>query len=357
MRLILICAIVSVKFGYAQDLFQNVEYGHYSVKHYSTVVTDPDRLWDDSLTINREVQIQVWYPFTNISNKGYQYQDYFKFIGTENKYRDHDNPIGYGEKVYFYPARYFKVSENKLDSLKNFNMLASYSSTFPTGTTYPTIFFSQGASGRPINNVPLFELLASHGFVVVSYPSQAPNSNTSFVDNIPGGLKNQAVDLKMAYAYSIEHFPMVDKNNIHFAGISSGTLAQYFLIKENNLNPKSVTSFDGSILSKSMEPFFDGYQIPIFNCPVFVANRYHEGVNFNILEKLTNQKTTTFFFTNLRHADFSSGPLLYRIVNNFYGPANDGFIESYEYMISKWLYFISNGAINNSVKIDSAYLH
>lgn len=356
MRLLIVFIFLNIHFSYSQSLFRYVKYGNYSVKHYASILSDSNRLWDDSLKINRQVQIQVWYPSTNISNKKYQYQDYFEFIGTENKYANQNNPGEYGEKVYLYPARYFKAKEKELDSLKSFKMLASYGNSFPN-VSYPTVFFSQGASGRPINNVPLFELLASYGFVVVSYPSQAPNSNTRFIDNIADGLINQASDLKLIYEYSIEHLPIIDKNNIHFAGISSGTLAQYFLIKENDLNPKTVASLDGSILSKSMEPFFEGYQIPIFNCPVFVANRYHEGVNFDILNNLTSMSLTTLFFNNLRHADFSAGPLLYRIVDNFYGTANEGFIESYEYMISKWLYFLSDGAINNSVEIDNAYLH
>ena len=279
-------------FSQGQDFFKHVGYGANKVGFYSTILTDSTRFWDAEKDIKREIQLHVWFPTGEHKDRSL-YADYFEFVGKQNNYKAVKNPAATGERIHFYPARHFEADSFALEKLKKWKMRASLGVDFPSGK-HPTIFFSQGASGHPINNVTLFELLASHGFVVISFPTKPPDNKTTFRDDIKKGLQHQGEDLKFIYNYVMKAFSWISARETHFMGVSSGSLSSYFAIRDLGLKPQSFVSLDGSITSAIMEQFMDNFTLPLFDCKVLITARNLENLNTKMLEKYFQENSEEY---------------------------------------------------------------
>ncbi|MCK8479797.1 hypothetical protein [Psychroserpens algicola] len=332
--LVLVCF---ASLSYGQDFFKEIPYGNHKVNFYTEILTDSSRYWNKKDKIFRDVQIQLWFP-VNGRNGKIIYSDYFYFLGKSNNYKSITNPKARGERMHYFPARHFKSDSLQLIELSNISMRASRSNSLPKKIKKLIVFFS-GASGVPLNNTPLFELFATHGYTVLNFPSQSSNSEVSYRDNIEGGIKEQYLDAK--FLLSFLRSSLSETQEIHLIGVSSGSIAAYNLLENNDLKVASYVSLDGSVSYEIMKPFISNYKIPLLNVRTLLAFRDAEGLNEEFLSNPSEESFKILKYDNLRHADFSAGPLLYRYVDNFYGPAKKDFILSYESLIIEVLKFIS----------------
>ncbi|WP_299765584.1 alpha/beta hydrolase [uncultured Dokdonia sp.] len=229
--------------------------GKYTVgfKHYTA--TDSTRMYISKPDINasatfRPIPISIWYPSdSTIENEqSLSVLNYMEVLKEEEEWEHLPN---YFLLDWFY---YKNTSENQAH-LKE-GTTAFKDIPYAKGA-FPVIIYAPSFQASSIENFALCELLASHGYIVISSPSRGTVSKQ--FQKLERGIETQARDLEFLIK-EIAHYPISDMNHVGTMGFSFGGLSNVLLQMRNTVI-KANMSLDGTIryrhdLLKST-PFYD----------------------------------------------------------------------------------------------------
>ncbi len=179
-------------------------------------------------TIFRPLQISIWYPAkTNAESIKIKYEDYFYLQLLETGVVDltTDRKKEFVEKFF----KFEPVVIDKFDKELNVEMNAIKNASEANGS-FPVIVYGPSYSSTSFENALMFELLASHGYVVISSPSIGPYTRSMGGGQL--GLEAQARDLEFLIS-EVRNIPNADINKLTLMGFSWGGLSSVYTMARN----------------------------------------------------------------------------------------------------------------------------
>lgn len=188
----------------------------------------------------RPIQICVWYPAeVKRSAMPMPCKEYIHLMATEFDFEYRGDPMTHP----FMKERVSDFNKQQVDALMKANSNAYKNAPQKSGE-FPVIVYAPGGFGSSFENATLFEYLASHGFIVASYPS-TPIEEAGFADNSKWPLlfESRTRDLQFVIAF-ISRFPNTDMDNVGLMGFSLGG-ASIVSVASRDIRIKAVASLDG----------------------------------------------------------------------------------------------------------------
>jgi dienelactone hydrolase len=200
---------------------------------------------------SRPIQISLWYPATPEPGAvPVRVEEYFRARATETDFR---------------PPAADRV-EGQIAELKNLMMMewrvpperqaevrakldgcfaeraAAFKDAPPEAGPFPLIIHLPGYNGSP-TDYPLFEYLASRGYVVAAIPNMGAEKRE--IDDERLSLEVQARDMDFVLA-AMRGYPFVDAESVGASGMSWGGMSN-ILFAERNSRVSAVVTLDGAI--------------------------------------------------------------------------------------------------------------
>ncbi len=143
----------------------------------------------------------------------------------------------------FVKERVSDFNKRQVDALMKANS-SVYKNAPQKSEKFPVIVYAPGGFGSSFENATMFEYMASHGFIVASYPS-TPIEEAGFVDNSKWPLKfeSHARDLQFVISF-ISEFANTDMDNLGLMGFSLGGNSTVS-VASRDIRVKAVISLDG----------------------------------------------------------------------------------------------------------------
>lgn len=193
----------------------------------------------------RPVQALVWYPAAR-GGKPVSYRDYMDTIATEDDFTRT-------------PAEIKAMTEKRINANAGTRrdavlrevarpMLAvrdAAPARGEAGAKFPVVIYAPSYSAFAAENADLCELLASHGYIVLSSPSQGAHTRPMTVD--VEGVETQAADISYLIGYAAT-LPQADTDKVAVAGFSWGGLSNV-VAAARDARIKALVSLDGSLRS------------------------------------------------------------------------------------------------------------
>lgn len=175
----------------------------------------------------------------------------------------------------------------------------------PAQGRFPLVVYGPGADGEAFEGSVLFELLASHGYVVAAAPSTGTFRHPMDAQH-PRGLETQARDLETVMARMHDH-PAVDWSRTALVGWSWGGLAA-LLVPMRDARIDAVVSLDGSVAMHAAtlerSPWLDPGR---FRAPaLFFATSETAPRVVPFLDRVHYADTWLVEMSTLTHGDFAS---------------------------------------------------
>lgn len=226
--------------------------GKYQVGFKSFHEYDNSRSVPDSMSIflktplknrARPVQICVWYPAMVGGNTApMPYKDYIHLMATEFDFDYRGDPMEH-------PFVKERVLDNPFFVKEQVNAAVQATSTVfknapQASGKFPVIVYGPGGFGSSFENATLFEYLASHGYIVASYPS-TPIGNSAAEQPGLGAWLFEARARDMQFVIAFMHtFPHADMENLGLMGFSLGG-SSIVSVASRDIRVKAVVSLDG----------------------------------------------------------------------------------------------------------------
>ena len=307
-----------------------IKFGPYPVGHKKLITTDPNRTYDYTLgdttielinkPLGRPILLNIYYPAKK--KKGgsrLTVQDLWQFSGDEGmKY--------YLQKFESYEAemaKMYAIDENlniqdflgdttKYNSILE-NLFKNYASTVlfakdgldQLNHNLPVVIYHQGLGGTFDENILLLELLASHGFVVISSSFSSwhlgvgdTDASIQDIDFILENVVTKFTTNKQVFltghsfgANTIFNYPAVGKHKITaIAPLDSdyGYAYYYHMKKDNKPDLEKQTNY--------------------VDFPIFAAGRSE--AHFRMIDLLDKSKRTYVKMNNFLHNDFCAQTII-----------------------------------------------
>ena len=224
--------------SHAQEKWGNeINYGKYSVGYKTIHVKDYSRTYKMSSNSSfspRPMQIGVWYPTSN-KKKKYLKLEHFLFLENTEETLEELNV-----KNLVLPPRYNNIKIP--DELLKTNTHSIHNAKQAKGE-FPLLIYGTSQSSSGFDNIVLCEVLASHGFIVVTVASK--NEFNRRMPFTVRGMEAQARDMEFLYGLMYNH-KGVDNSRVGTFGFSFGGLSMVpFSIR--NKNVKAMVALDASI--------------------------------------------------------------------------------------------------------------
>ena len=202
--------------------------------------------------IARPLAISIWYPTSDpAAGRPVRLRRYYDATATETDFTPPDQEsldasLAQMSRVLTmeFGARGPRQAEviSRLDSVFALADLAREDAP-PAQGPFPLVLHLPGYDGSPKDPNPLFEYLASHGYVVMAVPNMGVRSRN--IDNEPMSMDVQARDLEFVYAWA-RNLPFVDPGRVATTGMSWGGMSNV-LFASRNAYVDAVVTFDGAI--------------------------------------------------------------------------------------------------------------
>jgi len=255
----------------------------------------------------RPLQICVWYPASvKRSSTPMPCKEYIHLMATEFDFDYQGDPITHP----FVKERVSDFNKQQLDSLMKANSSAYKNALQVTGK-FPVIVYGPGGFGSSFENATLFEYLASHGFIVASYPS-TPIEEAGFVDESKWPLlfESRARDLQFVIAFMCK-FPNADMDNLGLMGFSLGGTS-IVSVASRDIRAKAVVSLDGwhekDILKWLPFTDFRKFNMPFIN--LVNKDKTLEDPNCIVYDSIDHKDAYYVRFNKFGHIFFGSSWIL-----------------------------------------------
>lgn len=259
-------------------LSQNLNFGHHEVGFqvfheydYSRTIEQGD-VSEGSVAslhkIARPIQITVWYPAdSNQEIEPLLYQQYIQLMATQREFQYQGNMMEHPFiKESLYDNSFIKNSQ--LEIALKFETKALHNAQAKSGK-FPVLVWAPGSYGTSFENSTLFEFLASHGFVVASFPAVGmPHAPLDKIGEDGYWTYEAATrDLEFVVGF-LQQITSADLNKLGIMGFSLGG-GSAINMASRNIMVQAVASLDGSHSSQDLEmmPYIDldKITIPVMN--------------------------------------------------------------------------------------------
>jgi len=200
----------------------------------------------------RPLQISIWYPAaTDGSQAQMKYGTYYRALAGVTDFSEHDQEqlqrvVAEHKNILLMEWRVEPDRQDlvlaRLDSVFNEDAHAFADAPFHAGR-FPLILHMPGYNGHPLHHAPLFEFLASFGYVVVAVPNMG--MYTRNIENELLSIEVQARDLEFLLSL-VKTLPVVDTSRVGTTGMSWGGMSNV-LFAQRNFSVDAVLTLDGAI--------------------------------------------------------------------------------------------------------------
>lgn len=310
--LIISIALINSFICISQESFLklSIPFGSYSVGFKAIDTYDYSRSFSantDDKRINKEestfrpMQISIWYPAkNNVTKAKMKYEDYFFLRANETGAVNLTKELK--EKIITEFVETEPVSIDRFYKELKVNMSAIKDAKGAIGE-FPVIIYGPSWWATSYENALMFELLASHGYIVISSPSMGPDTREMPITRI--GIETQARDMEFLIS-KVRDFPNADINKLSLMGYSLGGLSDVLTMARN----KSIDAWIGldptiheeyGIFEKS--PYED---YSLFNVPtLFIQSLGFIGTT-PFYDKLIYSDAFMVNLPKLQHTNFAS---------------------------------------------------
>lgn len=254
-------------------------------------------------TMARPIQISVWYPagIEKTSNP-MPFKNYIDLMATQINFDFHGDPLQHP----FVKEMLLNNPFIKKDQLEM--ALATKSKAtrdaIPQAGSFPVLIYAPGSFGPGFENSTMFEYLASHGFIVASFPKgiNLDPTHQSGQNNL-WVFEPHARDMEYVIAF-MHKFPNANMNKLGLLGYSLGA-STIINVASRNREVKAVVSLDGLFNEAHMKsmPFLD---LKMINMPFFDIAANNEPSHKVVYDSITNQDAYRLVFNKFGHAFFGS---------------------------------------------------
>ena len=288
----------------------NVGFKHYTASdHTRTYFRKED--WT-ATSIPRPIPISIWYPTDTSTVTGGEMSilDYIKILQEEEEWEFLPEEFLFSWFPYLYdtPSNRAHLKEKA----------QGINEGIPKTGSFPVIIYAPSYQASSIENFALCELLASHGYIVISSPSRGTHSRKLTGGNIIDA-ETQARDIEFLIMEAGK-IPSTNIGKIAAIGFSFGGMSQ-MIAQMRNSNIQALVSLDGKerydyqTLSKS--PYFNRARINVpyihlsqkeIPTQVLKEDGIDEKLNteFQLYDSLPNSDIYRLKFHHLTHSYFSS---------------------------------------------------
>lgn len=317
--------------AYAQNWqWTNIKTGPFSPGYTTIVIKSYHRPFSTHPVTPRVLPIHVWYPSTQFSGATMKF---FDFVTAEK------NPAWGGLSA---SESLRSIVEQHVDSadvlnitqkLKEITSVSILHAAIPR-KKFPVVMLGTGLSAPGYFFTLLAEYLASHGYVVISFPSIQENLTEKFTFN-QRGLLNQVEDMELVLN-EIATLPYADINRLALAAWSVGGAAQILFQMKHRI-AKAAISLDAAsqyMYGKDLlihSVYFDSsaFTIPFLNLSAAAKPKFFVQRSNYFADTVAANKTE-FSFPGLSHSDFLSFKQYVQMLNRQAGNTKEPYEESCE---------------------------
>ncbi len=348
---------------YSQTSLKDIDLknGTYAVgfSHYTAI--DSTRSYISKPDINatpsfRPIPVSIWYPSTVVTKdkSPLSVLNYMEVLKEEEEWEHLPN---YFLLDWFYykntPANQQHLKENT----------TAFKDLAPAKGTFPVIIYAPGFEFSSIENFALCELLASHGYIVISSPSRGTVSKR--FKKPERAIETQARDLEFLIK-EISNFPSANMNTVGTMGFSFGGLSNVLLQMSNPII-KANLSLDGTIrynpdllkstafydIKKATIPFMHLAQKEI-PAAVMEQENIPNSLNtdFTFYDALTECDAYKIRLHDLSHLHFSTLGVLFEERNPKQDKSDQKIMASYQLATTYSLHFMNTYLKNDQSSLD-----
>jgi len=261
----------------------------------------------------RPIRISIWYPAQRSAQASpMPYSGYLHIGVPDQSFADFNKRV---EDYDYRSVRNFFKSEALFDKLLK-TPTASYLQARPSKGTFPLVVFSLGQNDHTLENIVLWEFLASHGYVVATVPhiGTSPRRFQLLVHD-PLMYEAQVRDLEFVIQ-QMHELPHINANKLALMGHSFGGIYS-LLTAMRNTKVDAVVGLDPTYMSKQPAYYYKFWEAPYYDiaslkAPMLVLYKGTESENLrtDIVNDLKFSDRYLFVFPHLVHGDFNSTPMI-----------------------------------------------
>jgi len=291
-------------------LWHELKPGSYKVGFRVLWKHDNSRTWGGAA---RPVRISVWYP-ADPSTRGLsmRYSGYLNVPIPDASFR----VLGEGVAAYdLQSVKGYFPSKDLFDELLR-EPTAAHLDAPAAGRKFPLIVYSLGQNDHTLENIVLWEFLASHGYVVVTVPQigTSPRRLQLLVHD-PLMYEVQVRDLEFALQQSYD-LPFVDGDKLAVMGHSFGGIYSLLMAMRDS-KVKAIVGLDPTYMSKQPGFHYKFWEVPYYDianikAPMLVMYKGIESENLrtDLVADLKYSDRYMLEFPSNVHGDFNSSPMV-----------------------------------------------
>ena len=228
------------------EIMKYFNLGEYNVGFRYEKIIDTSRTYDENF---RPIQLFIWFPTEEDATEPIKYTDYIYLNDLEsepwNANEDRKNKL----LKDLLQEKYIELEtqEEKDDIILKYQELltAAYNDTSIIDQELPLLVFAPGGNTPGYLHSVMCEYLASHGYIVASFPSRSTSDSLRWPFD-QTGLKLQIDDMKMSIKHLSSTIKEIDSEKIGLISWSVGGVSQALLSAEND-NIDVLISIDSGL--------------------------------------------------------------------------------------------------------------
>lgn len=265
-------------------------------------------------TNSRPVRIFIWYPAEASKKPKMKYKDYIWVKSSDKRFEDYNKALS--DFDYWATVNWTDGKDSSLKKILEAPVEA-VNKAKALNKKFPLIIHFAGANSRRNENIPLWEYLASHGYVVMTIPELAAFGDVS-MEMWPysvTGRETQVRDMEFAMSKLIDN-PNIDFTNIGTIGFSFGSVYAMRMAMYN-FNIKAIATFDGNVNNKNGQNILESFFNPKIKVDwLNIYRAKYDGLDLKIFETLKYTNRYRISYTNAIHGDFEDFAMACAILPN-----------------------------------------
>ncbi len=212
------------------EIWGQVASGQYKVGYKHLETYDYSRTYPngDSAIGYRPMQVSIWYPASVENEKVMEFIDYQYIAQLES---DFDYGQSKEDFIQALKARYLQAGVKEDNFAKVFfRKTLAVENAQEINQEFPVVIYSPGGNEIASENFIMCELLASHGFLVISCPSAGFSERQVEFDKI--GLRTCVNDIRYLYGY-LNKLENAKSDEVLLIGFCLGAFANVVFAQEN----------------------------------------------------------------------------------------------------------------------------
>ena len=236
------------------------------------------------------------------------FANYLHLMATQLDFNYDEDPLSHPfvqKRLYEDPF----IDKNQLELALQTTTVAYKDAPAKKGT-FPVIIYGPGGYGTSCENATLWEYLASHGFIVASYPAlgmkHAPKPKGPGRTFGVWTFESAARDMEFVIGF-MHDFPNVDMNRLGIAGFSLGGSAVTKVLSRN-IQVKAAASLDGWHPEKVIKDWMPSVDFDRIQVPFLHLHQSHPRKNPNevVYDSLSQQDAYNVTFNKFGHVFYGS---------------------------------------------------